>query len=209
MPNQPRTRPTDDQLRAGSIHLLYEIEMFCALADSFESGAVDLAVSGLPGLEMPVRNAVVESFAIHTRGLISFLSPPRAKVEPWEDDVFAKDYVDDWTFDTHRWKAERVRVNQHVAHLTLARTKRRADSTFPTRQIRRDLGAELQRFRGRLDADAPVTHDFRLRARRALHVPEIDLSSPRVDVLAPPRRSSFTCRGRASRSRRSSSSPST
>ena len=115
MPKQPRTRPKDDQLRAGSIHLVYEIEMFCVLADSFESGSVDRAVAGLPGLEMPVRNAVVESFAIHTRGLISFLSRPRAKVESWQDDVFAKDYVDDWTFDTDRWKAERERVNQHEA----------------------------------------------------------------------------------------------
>ena len=183
MPKQPRTRPTDDQLRAGSSHLLYEIEMFCVLADSFESGAVDRAVAGLPGLEMPVRNAVVESFAIHTRGLISFLSPARPEVEPYEDDVFAKDYVDDWTFDTHRWKAERRRVNKHVAHLTLTRAKRPDDSTFPTRQIRRDLGAELQRFLGRLAADAPVAHDFMLRARGALHAPEIDLSSPRVDPL--------------------------
>ena len=78
----------------------------------------------------------------------------------------------------------RAGAGESARGITLTRAgERRADSTFPTRKIRRDLGAELQRFLDRLDADAPVAHDFRRRARRALHAPEIDLSSPRVDPL--------------------------
>jgi len=72
----PRRTPNREVLRAESSHLAYEIEMLCALADYFETGEVNRAVAGLRLHGIPVRNAVIESFALHVRQLIDFLSPP-------------------------------------------------------------------------------------------------------------------------------------
>lgn len=113
MPKDPRTRPTGDRLRAGSVHLLYEIEMFCALADFFETGEADQAVAGLPHQGLAVRNAMIESWAVHFRALTDFLWPPPLNAKA--DDVFAEDYIEGWAFDKNAWDLERRRVHKHVA----------------------------------------------------------------------------------------------
>src|SRR5689334_8614834 len=66
-----------EQLREQSKHVLYEIQMFYALASYLETGEVDVAVSGLANSGLPVRNAVVEAFEIHARQMVELLTHQR------------------------------------------------------------------------------------------------------------------------------------
>jgi len=73
-----------------------------------------------------VRNALLESFAVHLRSLMDFLWPEK----PRDDDVI----VEDFFLDPGVWRkvkpaisdelqVARVRVNKEVAHLTYARLR--------------------------------------------------------------------------------------
>ena len=106
-----------ETLRKASDHLYYEIWMFHSLVAGLASG-----VAG----EGPICNAMVESFAIHTRNLADFFYPKRTR----PDDVVAAHYFD--SSDT--WEklcppasevlsAARKKADKEIAHLTYTRQK--------------------------------------------------------------------------------------
>jgi hypothetical protein len=113
---------TPHALRKFSCHLGYEIDMFVAMARTLAR-----TPQGTPAF---VRNAFVESFAVHTRNLIDFLYPPAS---PQPDDVTAEHYV----VQVRVWQKARgkmpkklhrakVRANKQVSHLTRLRYQGRA-----------------------------------------------------------------------------------
>jgi hypothetical protein len=80
-----RRKPTDRELLAFSTHLLYEIEM---------SGATMQGLAAIDPLEASnfrttLRNALMESWALHVRNLLSFLYDTRAG----KGDVIAADFI--------------------------------------------------------------------------------------------------------------------
>lgn len=111
------TRPvrTDDELRAASDHLFYEVMMLKHTMERLASGPEDDVVS----------NALLESFTIHARALMDFFYPSE---KPEATDVIAQDFF----VDAQAWadvrgdqpeifgKARR-RVNKEIAHLTYDR----------------------------------------------------------------------------------------
>jgi hypothetical protein len=81
--------------------------------------------SGVTG-QGPMHNALLESFAIHARVLLSFLYAE----DPRENDVVAEDFFtipDEWASVrppiTENLKKVHRRVGKELAHLTYARTK--------------------------------------------------------------------------------------
>jgi hypothetical protein len=102
--------------RKPSEHVLYEIQMLCSLADYFETGAVDAAVARLPRAGLPARNALVESFAIHARQLIEFLTKPVNR-----RNTTAGDFTrEPWRPPTFGPQLETLadRLSKQLAHLT-------------------------------------------------------------------------------------------
>lgn len=100
-------------------HVYYEVEMFLWLIEIFQGLA-----SPRNAQENVVKNALIESFAIHVRNLIAFFYHGRVEA----DDVMAEHFVD----DPERWrrllpplsenlKRARERAHKEVAHLTTAR----------------------------------------------------------------------------------------
>jgi len=110
-----RPNRTDDELRQISEHLFYELWML-------DTTARVLAMEAFG--EGPVRNALLESFTIHARGLLQFFFPS----QPRPDDALAVDSLS----DTPAWEGARgemppiladlaARVGKEVAHLTYGR----------------------------------------------------------------------------------------
>lgn len=111
------TRPvrTDDELRAASDHLYYEVMMLKRTMERLTSGPEDDVVS----------NALLESFTIHARALMDFFYPSEI---PQVTDVIAQDFIG----DGQSWEEvrgdqpeifgkARRRVNKEIAHLTYDR----------------------------------------------------------------------------------------
>ena len=159
-------------------HVLYEIEMFCKLAQYFESGAVDAAVRGVDREGIVVRNAMIEAFQLHARQLIEFLTHDPGRLDshashftkgPWRPESPPAHEAD--------WR----RFSKRVMHLSLSRADfTDADMLVETRRIRRELGTSIERFLEAVD-DERVCEAFVSRARAALRASE----HPLGDVLGP------------------------
>jgi hypothetical protein len=68
-------------------HVVYELWMFRAVGQAL--------ITPLQ-MSQPLRNALIESFAIHLRNLIDFFYPAQIQA----DDVFAAEFFD----DPHEWE---------------------------------------------------------------------------------------------------------
>jgi hypothetical protein len=154
---------------AESEHVVYEIEMFCHLAAYFESGEVDRAVQRLDQQGIVVRNAMIESFQIHARQLIDFLTQS-LDIQPHKDDIRQS------TFTARPWECPRpaaledlrVRIHKRVAHLSVQRAAyTAAEQRVDTRVMREELGKIIEDFLDAAD-DAKVCPGFVARARAAL-----------------------------------------
>ena len=157
---------TADHLRKQSKHLLYEIQMFCALGRYFETGEVDAAVAELARKGLPVRNAVIEAFEIHARQLIEVLTHQRNR-----KDAVARDWAKKWSVsqaDRRDLKALRKAFSERVAHLSWRRASfTPEEQQVFTREIETKLQPLLLRF---LDEANPelVCEGFTEEARGAL-----------------------------------------
>jgi hypothetical protein len=111
---------TDEVLVGSADHLYYEVEMLRETTKAMAKGG---------SLPRVIKNALLESFIIHMRGLISFAydSPEHP------DDVVASDY-----FDEGEWAELRSamtglideslkRANKEVAHITTFRVGKTLD----------------------------------------------------------------------------------
>ena len=160
---------TAGDARAASEHVLYEIEMFCAIAAYFENGVVDVAVRGLQHEGLVVRNAMIEAFQLHARQLIDLLTRTNCR------DMSACD------FTTTKWRqlkrsqrrqADFDRFSQRVMHLSVNRTAFTAtQQRVASRRIRSQLGDDIRRFLDAVDDDR-VSDDFMARAHLALTLSE-------------------------------------
>jgi hypothetical protein len=106
---------TDEDLRAASQHLHYEVWMFLTLARALSTGVFG---------EGPLSNAALESFTVHARALLEFFFGDKPRL----DDVVADDFVGGqgkWSELRGEMPAIladlRDRVGTEVAHLTYAR----------------------------------------------------------------------------------------
>jgi hypothetical protein len=112
----------------------YEVWMLQSTADRIFCGPVDL----------PTRNALLESFLIHARALIDFFSGKGAQ----SDDIVVGSYVQgqDWAI-TELLSGERTRINKQVAHLTTARDTVASDrKRHDVIAIRNDILALVAKF---------------------------------------------------------------
>lgn len=106
MPNR-----TPDELRAASKHVYYELWMLLRTADHLVAKRYADEV---------VNNALIESFAMHTRALSDFLWPNGAH----SDDVLASHYfpTGKWTAPGKRdFKEPRLAANANIAHISYLR----------------------------------------------------------------------------------------
>jgi hypothetical protein len=110
-----RKRRTEEELKKASEDLFYEVWMFTNLARGMASGVFNDGV---------IKNALLESFCIHTRVPLDFLFAEK----PRDDDIIAEDYFS----SPEKWavikttKSENLqhihhRVGKEVTHLTYAR----------------------------------------------------------------------------------------
>jgi hypothetical protein len=129
-----------DELRDASDHLFYEVWMLDCTAR-----VLGMGVFG----EGPARNAFLESFTIHARGLLQFFYPPTS---PRRDDMLATDFV----LNVAEWESARgpmpqllasvsARVGKEVAHLTYGRLLVTQD-TKPWSFV--DVAEEISRIAG-------------------------------------------------------------
>lgn len=116
MSTKPRKPRTETDLRDASSHLTYEIDMLWGSARVHANG------SGL--LSAEIKNALVESFAVHLRNLLDFLYLEN----PRPDDVIAEDFFDTpeiWVTNrpakSQILKAAHTRAHKEVSHLTYNR----------------------------------------------------------------------------------------
>ena len=139
----PRRTRADDELRAVSEHLQYEVGMFLTLARTLATGALGDGV---------LHNAALESFTVHARALLDFLFTDNAR----EDDVLADDFLGGQrTWAGIRGDAPpiladvRQRVGKEVAHLTYGRlTVTPETKLWLFRDIAEAVEAVLRRFLG-------------------------------------------------------------
>jgi hypothetical protein len=104
--------PTPEQLRDALEHIKYEVDMVNGLSVKLGSGMLDD--------DIILRNACLESMAIHLRSLESFL---RMEGHHKPDDVFAKLYNDSYEAPAKDLANEPQReyANKCVAHQTIMR----------------------------------------------------------------------------------------
>ena len=112
---------TDSELLAYSNeHVLYEISMLVQCGQLLTHRLVSVS----PALATIIRNAIVESFAIHVRNLVDFLYPG-TNVKP--TDVIADDFFDlgkrppNFPAIAPSLEAARKRAHKQVSHLTTGR----------------------------------------------------------------------------------------
>src|SRR2546423_653397 len=88
---------------------------------------VELLNVGAPkGTLEVIRNALLESFLLHTRGLLHFLYAAQLNSRIEDDDFVAQDYLQGFTTQcptefAEAWK----RINKEIAHLTAERYLRK------------------------------------------------------------------------------------
>ena len=110
-----RKQRTLEELREASDHLHYEVSMFLSLTSVLAERTFD---------EDVIKNATLESFAIHIRAIMDFLYPSN----PRRDDVLAEDFFDSpeqwWNIQpqlSELLKNAKRRADKEVVHLTFAR----------------------------------------------------------------------------------------
>jgi hypothetical protein len=121
-------------------HVVYELWMFRAVGQAL--------ITPLQ-MSQPLRNALIESFAIHLRNLIDFFYPAQIQA----DDVFAAEFFD----DPHEWEkvstissalsSARIRAHKEVSHLT----RKRIAGTPPEKgwnvpELMREMKGVLNQF---------------------------------------------------------------
>ncbi len=149
-----RTKPSDQDLVSISEKpLLYEIKMLFATAQEIQTSS--------PG---DIHNALIESFAIHARSLVSFLywqnegggelSKCKGGKRPYRDDVFAEVFFD----EVKTWSEQRPtksgllktihkRVGKEIAHLTFLRLDLTDDGKqWDCVNIAKDIAIVLREF---------------------------------------------------------------
>jgi hypothetical protein len=176
-----RRKPTDVELRAFSGHLLYEIEMFSGTVGVL-AVVIELEESNL---RTTLRNALMESWALHVRNLLSFLYDTRAG----KGDAVAADFVGSG------WAAKRgakpdvlklahAKASKEMAHMSWLRSQLTdIEREWHHMPIIAALGNTLHAF---LDTvpEALVVDGFHDRARRALPPRNVPLSLHALQVAA-------------------------
>ena len=141
--NVGRKKRTPDELRRVSEHLHYEVQMLLGSAQALAS---ETTADGT------LRNALVESFAIHFRNMLDFLWPDKPKRK--SDWVIAADFFpspSDW----EKLRPEisqplldsRVRAAKEIAHLTYARLAvEPEEKDWDVRQIANEVTRVVETF---------------------------------------------------------------
>ena len=139
---QKRKQRDDSKLRDVSEHLLYEIQMLFGTVEA-------LATSDCPTdpKNKIIHNALLDSFAIHSRALLYFLYP----TNPQPDDVIAKDFFDnssEWVEEQSEClKPIRKPINKRVAHLTYYRLNvKPKEKAWQYTNIADEIGKTLSKF---------------------------------------------------------------
>jgi len=127
-------------------HLLYEVQML--INSSLALASLKINENNGP-LLITIRNALVESFAIHARILLDFLYSKREK----ETDMIADDFFD----ELDKWRKVRPkktpllkiihrRVGKEIVHLSYNRLKDETGNRKWSIQIAKDIVAVLDKF---------------------------------------------------------------
>ena len=135
-------RRTRDELIKATEHLKYEYSMLLAVTEALSAGLV---------LNQFLKNALLESFAIHFRALVDFLYRP---ANARSDDMAAEDFFDDQA----RWSEVRPtispildrgrrRAHKEIAHLTYARLAiTESEKGWPFREITTEIRSLMDLF---------------------------------------------------------------
>lgn len=171
---------TTDKLRAISEHVLYEAEMLVGIWPALNAGQFG------PDHDYVIRNALVEAFAVHARGLSDFLFGT-----PRDDDAAAEQF-----FGPGEWvalrgedispelKAVRRRTNKEIAHLTYSRLNvPEASQSWMQHAIVLELQRVFFRFVERVDPEL-VTQGFKARADALRIHPGLSTGTRRLDPTA-------------------------
>lgn len=148
--NESRSPRSDEELLAfAQEHVLYEMQMFFSTARYIREQVVDAALVNRADDGMAARNALIESFAIHGRGLCDFFYGPDNSPRP--NDVLAEDYVDAWEKPARQNSLNRPglsdRTGFEVAHLSFGRMHVEQEAKgWPIDQIVRDMAPIVRRF---------------------------------------------------------------
>ena len=148
-------KPTREELHGIWQHLVYEIQMLNETGRVLSTFRADESNDR----DRVVQNALVESFALHARTIISLLYYGKQK----DDDVVAGDFLDDpvaWENRrpamTDLLKTVHRRVAKEVAHLTYARVEiTDEERKWPFVQVAIDIDRVLKEFIALLPPDFP------------------------------------------------------
>jgi len=176
-----RRTPSEKELRAFSDHLLYEIEMFSATVGVL-AVVIEMEVSHT---RTTLRNALMESWALHVRNLLSFLYDRRAG----KGDAVAADFVGSG------WAAKRgakpevlalahAKASKEMAHMSWLRSVLTDDQReWHPEPIIVALGNALHEF---LDSvpEALVVGRFHERARLSLPPRNVPLSIHGLQIVS-------------------------
>jgi hypothetical protein len=123
-----------DDLKRASRHVYYELQMVIDTAE---------ALQFRPSSDKIAENALLESFGVHARALLDFLTAATSD----KDDIYAALYLGGaWTKPTLPAVLDLVKndVNKHFAHITATRLKfelpvRKEWAVLPIAQALRDM----------------------------------------------------------------------
>jgi hypothetical protein len=176
-----RKARSEAERRRLSKHLLYEIEMF--------TGAIPIlnAINDWEPSETRtiLRNALLESWALHLRNLLSFVYDNRAG----KGDAIALDFIGEEWKDKRGAKSSvlsvaNAKASKEMAHMSYVRAALTEDEReWHPAPIIAAISEALHRFVDAV-ADELVTDDFRERARRALPVRPMRLSDHALEIVS-------------------------
>jgi len=134
MPISPAASPDP---RLADPHLRYEIDMFREL----------LPILHDPPPSLAIRNALIESFLLHTRILINFLYPSGSHTDDIVPTTFSSNWSETRSSTPPSLKRVREQANKRLAHLTTLRYKvEPSQRPWPLQTIVTDIGTALVRF---------------------------------------------------------------
>jgi len=151
-----RRKRTKEDLQAVLKHLEYEVDMLQMTAQGLASHVADNSAIG---------NALVESFAIHSRNLIDFLWPEGTKSDHvLAEDFFTEKKKEQW--HQHRpampqnLKDSRIRGHKEIAHLSYDRLNVfGAKKRWCYAEIEREIIKAYKVFRGLLSTEHLEPYD--------------------------------------------------
>jgi hypothetical protein len=176
-----RQKRSDQELRALSHHLLYEIEMFVETTTQLR--AFFIGESSYP--VRALRNSLLESWALHVRNLLSFLYDDRAGVE----DAIAADFLDvDWATERGAkpevLRASHKKASKEIAHLSYHRIGLTDDQRgWTIEPIFSEMVKAIRKFIN-LVPESHVQKGFRERANAVLPQPEVVTSAGGLSVAS-------------------------